>query len=90
MSESASELNDDGAQFFADGARWDIVVVIAVAAVLAGGVFGWIGVVAVLAVSVGALLIAAATFAFVGLVIRSVAKNAQTELDGTDGGEDGD
>ena len=81
MSSSASELNDDGAQFFADGARWDIVVVIAVAAVLAGAVFGWIGVVAVVAVTVGALLIAAATFAFFGLVIRSVAKNAQGELD---------
>ena len=81
MSSSASELGDDDPQFFADGARWDIVVVIAVAAVLAGAVFGWIGVVAVLAVSVGALLIAAATFAFVGLVIRSVAKNAQGELD---------
>jgi len=85
---SASDLNDDDPQFFADGARWDIGVVIAVAAILSGAVFGWVGVAAVAAVPVGALLIAAATFAFIALVIRSVVKNTQDEFDDIDGGND--
>jgi amino acid transporter len=87
MSSSASELgSDDDPQFFADGARWDIAVVIAVAAILAGAVFGWQGTAVVLAVPVGLMLIAAATFVFIALVMRSVAKSAGDELE--ESGED--
>jgi len=76
----------DDPQLFADGARWDIAVAIAVAAILAGAVFGWKGAAAVLAFPVALMLIAAVTFAFIVLVMRSVVTNIQDELD--DIGED--
>jgi len=80
---SASESNTDDvdAQFFADGARWDIGIVIAVAAVFAGAVFGWHGVAAVLAIPVGLVLIAAGTLALIGVVMWSIVQNIGEEVE---------
>jgi len=71
----------DDPQFFADGARWDIAVTIVVLAILAGAVFGWPGVAAVLAVPVGLFLIAAATLAFIVVVMWSVVENIDEEVE---------
>lgn len=83
VSSSASDIDDDP-QFFADGARWDIAVGIAVAAILAWAAFGWQGAAVVLAVPTALLLVAVATLGFVVLTMWSVARNTQDALDGVD------
>jgi len=80
MSSASEAGGDEEPQFFADGARWDIAVVIAAAAILSGAFFGWKVVAAVLAVPVGFILVAAATLAFIALVMRSVVNNVDDEL----------
>jgi len=84
MSSSASEMDDDDPQFFADGARWDIAVAIAVAAILAWGAFGWQGAAVVLAIPTALLLVAVATLGLVVLTVWSVVRNTQDALDEVD------
>jgi len=71
----------DDPQFFADGARWNIAVAIVVLAILAGALFGWRGVAAVLAVPVGLLVMAAATLAFIVVVLWSVVETIDEEVE---------
>jgi len=83
MSSPASELNDDP-RLFAPGVKWSLLVCLGVLSVFAYAIFGWSGVAGVLAVPLFALLVFALTLAFVALMIRSVVKNTQGELDEVD------
>lgn len=71
----------DNAQLFANGARWDIAVAIAVAAILAGAVFGWRGVAAVLAVPVGIVLVVGAAATIVVISVVAAVKSIEKELE---------